>query len=124
MTSDIAVLRLADILLVSVPPDPDDDTVAGLQMQLLRAMETSDARGLVLDMSTVEIIDSYFARTISETIQMVTLMGGVTVISGISAAASITTTQLGLRIGAAATALDVNRALTKLRELIGDGHEG
>ena len=93
-------------------------------MQLLRAMETSDARGLVLDMSTVETIDSYFARTISETIQMVTLMGGVTVISGISATASVTTTQLGLHIGAAATALDLNRALTKLRELLGDESEG
>ena len=52
---------------------------------------------------------------------MVALMGGVTVISGISATASITTTQLGLRIGEAATALDLNRALTKLRDLLGNG---
>jgi rsbT antagonist protein RsbS len=123
MGSAIAVLRLSDVLLASVPANPDDDTIAELQAQVLQTMETSDARGLILDVSTVETIDSYFARTISETIQMVILMGGVTVISGISAPVAITMTQLGLRIGDTATALDVTRALVMLRDLLGDEPE-
>lgn len=116
----IAVLHLGEYLLVSVPPDPDDDTVALLQIEVLRAMERTNALGLVLDISTVETVDSYFARTVSETVHMVALMGGVTVLSGMRASVAVTTTQLGLNLGGTATALDVDRAMVKLRELLAE----
>lgn len=115
---NIAVLHLNDILLVSVPPDPDDDTVALLQLEVLRALERTNALGLVLDISTVETVDSYFARTVSETVHMVQLMGGLTVLSGMRASVAVTTTQLGLNLGGTATALDVDRAMTKLRTML------
>lgn len=114
----IAVLHLGEYLLVSVPPDPDDDTVALLQIEVLRAMERTNAQGLVLDISTVETVDSYFARTVSETVHMVALMGGVTVLSGMRASVAVTTTQLGLNLGGTATALDVDRALVMLEQLL------
>jgi rsbT antagonist protein RsbS len=117
---NIAVLHLSDILLVSVPPDPDDDTVALLQLEVLRALERTNALGLVLDISTVETVDSYFARTVSETVHMVQLMGGVTVLSGMRASVAVTTTQLGLNLGGTATALDVDRAMVKLRRLLAE----
>ena len=120
MGGNIAVLHLGDTILVSVPPDPDDDTVAQLQLEVLGAMERTNAQGLILDISTVETVDSYFARTISETVHMVQLMGGVTVLSGMRASVAVTTTQLGLNLGGTATALDVDRALEKLRELLAD----
>lgn len=116
----IAVLHLGEYLLVSVPPDPDDDTVALLQIEVLRAMERTNALGLVLDISTVETVDSYFARTVSETVHMVALMGGVTVLSGMRASVAVTTTQLGLNLGGTATALDVDRAMVKLREILAE----
>lgn len=116
----IAVLHLGEYLLVSVPPDPDDDTVALLQIEVLRAMERTNALGLVLDISTVETVDSYFARTVSETVHMVALMGGVTVLSGMRASVAVTTTQLGLNLGGTATALDVDRAMVKLRDILAE----
>jgi rsbT antagonist protein RsbS len=120
MGGNIAVLHLGGNILVSVPPDPDDDTVAQLQLEVLSAMERTNAQGLILDISTVETVDSYFARTISETVHMVQLMGGVTVLSGMRASVAVTTTQLGLNLGGTATALDVDRALAKLRELLAE----
>ena len=118
----ISVIKLRDLLLVTVPPDPDDQTVSALQDQVLEAMARHECKGLVLDISTVQTLDSFFARTIAETVQMVALMGGRTVLAGMRASVAITTTQLGLTMGKALTALDVDRALDLLRtELSGDG---
>ena len=114
----LSVLKVRDLLLVTVPPDPDDDTVSALQEQALRAMERYEARGLVLDISTVETLDSFFARTVAETAQMVALMGGRTVIVGMRASVAITATQLGLTLGNALTALDIDRALTMLDSVL------
>jgi len=110
----ISVIKVRDILLVTVPPDPDDDTVTDLQESVLRAMEIHEARGLVLDISTVETIDSFFARTVTETAKMVGLMGGLTVLAGMRASVAVTTTQLGLKLGKTLTALDVDRAMDLL----------
>lgn len=107
----ISVVKVREILLVTVPPDPDDATVSLLQEQVLGAMARYEAKGLILDISMVQTVDSFFARTIAETAQMVTLMGGRTVVAGIGASVAITTTELGLTLGGALTALDVDHAL-------------
>ena len=117
---NISVIRLHDLLLVTVPPDPDDETVAALQEQVLAAMARHEARGLVLDISTVQTFDSFFARTVAETVQMVALMGGRTVLAGMRANVAVTATQLGLTLGGSLTALDVNRAI-ELLQAVSDG---
>lgn len=111
---NISVIKVRGILLVTVPPDPDDDTITYLQEKVLEAMEIHEARGLVLNIATVETIDSFFARTISETAKMVGLMGGLTVLSGMRSSVAVTTTQLGLALGKTLTALDVDRAIDLL----------
>jgi rsbT antagonist protein RsbS len=127
VAESISVIKVRDVLLVTVPPDPDDETVSALQERVLEAMERYQAKGLVLDISTVETLDSFFARTVAETAQMVALMGGRTIIAGMRASVAITATQLGLTLGGALTALDVDRALGILdgtRRVGGDGDEG
>jgi rsbT antagonist protein RsbS len=110
----ISVIRLRDVLLVTVPPDPDDETISALQERILQDMEQTQAKGLIMDISTVETLDSFFARTVADTAKMVSLMGGHTVIAGMRAGVAITATQLGLTLGNASTALDVDRALNLL----------
>jgi rsbT antagonist protein RsbS len=107
----ISVIKLRNILLVTMPSDPDDSTVATLQERTLEAMSQHDVRGLVLDLSKVEILDSYFARTVSETAQMVGLMGGETIIAGMRPAVAITATELGVTLGKTRTVMSVDRAL-------------
>jgi rsbT antagonist protein RsbS len=122
-----SVIKIRAVLMVTVPPDPDDETVSALQDRVLQAMERYQAKGLVLDISTVETLDSFFARTVTETVQMVALMGGCTVIAGMRASVAITATQLGLTLGEALTALDVDRAVALLdgaRRGGGDRHPG
>lgn len=113
-TESISIIKLRDLLLVTVPSEPDDETISALQEKVLQAMAHHETRGLVLDISTVQTLDSYFARTVAETVQMVSLMGGRTVLAGMRANVAVTATQLGLTVGNALTALDVDRALDML----------
>ncbi|MCC7265640.1 MAG: STAS domain-containing protein [Candidatus Latescibacteria bacterium] len=113
---NISVIKLRGILLVTVPSDPDDETVSALQEQALEAMARYEAKGLVLDITTVQTLDSFFARMMAETVQMVGLMGGRTVVAGMRANVAITATQLGLTLGNALTALDVDQALEMLEK--------
>jgi rsbT antagonist protein RsbS len=111
MPEDISVFKVGGVLMISMPADPDDPTVAMLQERVLTEMEKHEARGLILDLSKVETLDSFFALTVTETAKMISLMGGKTVIAGMRPAVAITAIQLGLTLGNAATALNIDRAL-------------
>ncbi len=117
----ISVMKVRGLLLVTVPADPDDQTVTALQERVLEAMQETQAKGLVLDISTVQTLDSFFARTVAETVQMVSLMGGRTVLAGMQANVAVTATQLGLTLGRAETALDVDRAFDRLQAMSSKG---
>jgi rsbT antagonist protein RsbS len=108
---NISVIKVRGLLMVTMPADPDDSTVSALQERVLGAMERHDAKGVVLDISSVDTFDSFFARTVSETAQMVTLMGGRTIVVGMRPAVAVTATQIGLTLGNIETALSVDRAL-------------
>ncbi len=112
----ISVLKIRDMLLGTVPSDPGDDVVEALQEKTLEAMKQHEAKGLVLDISMVETMDSYFARSVAESAQMIALMGGRTVIVGMRPSVAITATELGLSLEGVLTALDVDRALEMLGE--------
>ncbi len=107
----ISVIRVRNVLLVTMPGDPDDSTIAALQERALDAMSAEHVRGLVLDLSKVEILDSYFARTVAETAQMVGLMGGETIIAGMRPSVAITATELGVTLGRTRTVMTVDHAL-------------
>ena len=100
-----------------------DDRIRDLASDMLETMHAANGVGLaaqqigerlqmtVLDISAVETLDSFFARTVSETAQMVNLMGGRTIIAGMRPAVAITATQIGLTLGNIETALNIDRAL-------------
>ena len=123
MTTDsVSVNKVRDVLLVSVPPDTEDSKVYRLQENILASMEKyHNLRGLIIDISLVDTMDSYFARTIIETAQMVRLMGGLTIVAGMAPSVAITATQLGLTFENLSTALDVDSALDIMIEEKGLG---
>jgi rsbT antagonist protein RsbS len=112
----LSIIKIRDILMVTMPADPDDATISALQEKVLLAMERSPARGVVLDVSAVESLDSFFARMIAETTRMVGMMGGRTILTGMRPSVAITMTQLGLTLGKTRTALSVDRAFDILRD--------
>ncbi len=114
----ISIIKVYDVLIVTMPDDADDAAISALQEQVLRAVERHDCKALVLDISAVEALDSFFARTIVETAHMVALMGGRTVLVGMRPSVAITATQLGLsfKLTQVSSAINVERALDMLRE--------
>lgn len=117
MDEQIALLVIKDILVIIVPSDPRDETITMLQETVLDALQKNKSNGVIMDISTVEIMDSFFARTLMETSMMIKLMGGSTVISGMQPSVAMTTIELGLDFGEIITVLDVDSALEYLKEL-------
>jgi rsbT antagonist protein RsbS len=117
MAENISVVKIKDTLLVTLPVDPDDETISLLQESILNAVEKYEVTGLILDLSLVETLDSFFARTIIDTSQMVALMGAKTIIAGMKSNVAITATQLGLSLGTVITALNVDMAFERLDEI-------
>jgi rsbT antagonist protein RsbS len=109
--NDVSVIKVKDILIVTMQSDPDDSAISALQEKVLTAMERYEAKGVVLDISAVETLDSFFARTVSETAQMVAIMGGRTIVVGMRPAVAVTATEIGLTLANIETALTVDRAL-------------
>jgi rsbT antagonist protein RsbS len=114
----VSIIKVHDVLIVTMPADPDDATIMALQEQILETIERTNAKGLVLDVSNVETLDSFFARTTVETAQMTHLMGGRTVVVGMRPSVAITATQLGLsrKLSQVGSAVNVDKALDMLTE--------
>ena len=119
--NDISVIKVRDVLIVTMPSDPDDSTVSSLQEKVLGAMEKYSPKGVILDISSVETLDSFFARTLSETAEMVMLMGGRTIVVGMRPAVAVTSTQMGLTLGNIETSLNVDRALDQYESGLAPG---
>lgn len=113
-----SLLSVRGMLIATIPSDSGDATISTLQDQILHELERTRSRGLILDISLVETMDSYFARVVQETAAMVTLSGGSTVISGMRPSVAITATELGIGFEGVRTALNVERALDQLEGLV------
>jgi len=108
---EVSIVKVRDVLLVTLPSSPGDSAVDNLQDKVLAKMVDLHPEGVILDISLVEVVDSFFARTTEETARMISLMGGRTVIAGMQPSVAITATELGLSFGQIETALSVEEAL-------------
>ncbi|ACX52898.1 anti-sigma-factor antagonist [Ammonifex degensii KC4] len=107
----VPILQIADFLLVPIQIDLDDKTVSRLQEQLLKEIERTRAKAVILDVRTVEIIDSYISYTLSETAAMARLMGCRTILCGIRPAVALTLAQMGIVLEELNIARDLEHAL-------------
>jgi rsbT antagonist protein RsbS len=110
----IPILRLGDVLLVNVHVELDDEIAARLQTDVLQAIERAEAEGLVIDITGLEIVDSYVARIIAETGQMAKLMGTRTVVVGMRPEVAATLTRMGYTMLGVQTALNLEEGLALL----------
>lgn len=115
--------QVQDVLIASFPGTPTDQAVDRLQEELLREVEKKQPSGVVLDISRVTTLDSFFARVISETASMVALMGSDVVVVGMRPAVAITAAELGYGFDTIETARDVDHALSLLDENTGGADE-
>jgi rsbT antagonist protein RsbS len=110
----IPILRIGDVLLVSVQVELHDRLALALQEDLANAIERSNARGVLIDISALELVDSFIGRMIATIASVGRLMDARTVLVGMQPAVAITLVELGLSLPGVATALDIDRGLQML----------
>ncbi|ALU95866.1 anti-anti-sigma factor [Streptomyces sp. TSRI0445] len=115
MSERVPVLRIGDILLVSIQVDLEDQTVLDLQEDLAEQIVARAARGVVIDITAVEIVDSFVGRMLATIASISRLLDAETVVVGMRPAVAITLVELGLSLGGVRTALDLEKGLALLR---------
>src|SRR5699024_10931319 len=112
----IPILKLHNYLLVSIQTEMDDNTAIPFQEDLLCKIHTSGASGVVIDLTSVEMIDSFIAKVLGDVVSMSDLMGAKVVLTGIQPAVAVTLIDLGIHMQNVPTALDLEQGLVKLHQ--------
>mgnify|MGYP003453504744 FL=1 len=114
MPGPIPILRVADNLLVTVQTDLHDAVADAFQEDLLVTIERTGAAGLLIDVSGLDLVDSYVARVLVDTAKMAKLMGTETVIVGIRPEVAATLVRMGFTMSGVRTALNIDEGLLLL----------
>ena len=112
----VPVLRLGDVLLVTLQGDLHDGMASQLQQDLAETIVASRVTGVVIDISGVEIVDSFLGRVLAETAAQTELLAARTVVAGMRPAVAITLVELGLTFPELRTALNTEAALAMLAQ--------
>ncbi|MEU9186744.1 STAS domain-containing protein [Streptomyces sp. NPDC048484] len=114
MSERIPILRIGETLLVSVQFDLEDQMVLNLQEDLAEQIVAKSARGVIIDITALEIVDSFVGRMLATVAAISRLLDARTVVVGMRPAVAITLVELGLSLGGVDTALDLEKGLAKL----------
>ncbi len=115
----IPILKLGDCLLVSIQVDMHDRLAISLQDDLTERINKDRARGVLIDISALEIVDSFIGRMLSNIAAMARVLDARTVVVGMRPAVAITLVELGLSLEGVATALNVERGMELILSLTG-----
>ena len=111
----VPVLKLGDVLLVSIQTDLEDVVALALQADLSDRIVATGARGVVVDISALEIVDSFIGRVFADLAATARVLDAETVVVGMQPAVAITLVELGLSLPGIRTALNVERGMALLR---------
>jgi rsbT antagonist protein RsbS len=124
----IPILKMGDFLLVTIQVDMHDQLASALQDDLTSKIVDLKAKGVLIDISSLDIVDSFIGRMLANTSAMARVLDAQTVVVGMQPAVAITLVELGLNLSGVHTALDVEKGMEMLRRHIGlpdlDGDTG
>src|ERR1700739_4006322 len=115
MAGEIPILQIGDCLLVSIQVDMHDRLAMALQDDLTNKIVSTRARGVMIDISALEIVDSFIGRMLNNIAAMSRVLDAVTVVVGMQPAVAITLVELGLALTGVRTALNVDAGMDLLR---------
>src|SRR5688572_6771204 len=107
----IPILKMGDRLLVTIQVDMHDQLATMLQDDLTSMISRTSARGVLIDISSLELVDSFIGRMISDIAAMSRVLDATTVVVGMRPAVAITLVELGLSLSGVRTALNVERGM-------------
>ena len=115
----IPILKMGDVLLVTIQVDMHDQLALALQDDLTEKISDTGARGVLIDISAVDVVDSFIGRMIANIAAMARILDAQTVLVGMQPAVAITLVELGLTLPGVRTALNVERGMALLRAEVG-----
>ncbi|MFO1056367.1 MAG: STAS domain-containing protein [Dongiaceae bacterium] len=118
----IPILQLGDALLVTIQVDMHDQLALALQEDLTEAIVRRRARGVLIDISALEIVDSFIGRMLDSIAAMSRLLDAQTVVVGMRPAVAITLVELGLSLAGVRTALNVERGMAMIGRHVTGSH--
>ena len=116
ITERIPVLKLGDILLVTIQVDMHDQLALTLQNELTERIVETHAHGVVIDISGLEVVDSFIGRMLSNLASMARVLDAETVVCGMQPAVAITLVELGLSLPGIRTALNAEQGIALLQD--------
>jgi len=111
----IPILRMGEFLLVTIQVDMHDQLALSLQEDLTQRIQKTGARGVLIDISALDIVDSFIGRMLATIAGTARLLDAQTAVVGMQPAVAITLVELGLQLRGVRTALDVEKGMTLLR---------
>jgi rsbT antagonist protein RsbS len=114
----IPILKMGEFLLVTIQVDMHDRLALALQDDLTDRISRTGARAVLIDISSLEIVDSFIGRMLSNIAAMARVLDAETVVVGMRPAVAITLVELGLSLPGVRTALDVEKGMAQLREAL------
>ena len=114
----IPILKMGSFLLVTIQVDLYDQLAENLESDLVNAVKKHSSKGVLVDISSVSIIDSFMGRILGNIASMSSIMGAQSVIVGMQPAVAMTLVELGLTLAGVHTALNVEKGMDLLRAKI------
>ncbi|WP_206793669.1 STAS domain-containing protein [Amycolatopsis sp. MtRt-6] len=114
MSAGLPILRLGDILLGGLLSDLDDKTALAFTDELTTRIAEEGIRGVIIDISRLEVVDSFVARVLMQLAETGRLLGARMIVAGMRPAVALTLTELGLRLPGVRTALNAEQAMEQL----------
>jgi len=114
----IPILKIGDCLLATIQVDMHDRLAMALQNDLTEKIVATRARGVLIDISALEMVDSFIGRMLNSIASMSRVLDAVTVVVGMRPAVAITLVELGLALTGVRTALNVDKGLAVIRAAI------
>lgn len=115
----IPILKLGDFLLVTIQVELHDQLALTLQDDLTQKLSRTRAKGVLIDISALEIVDSFIGRSLAHISGIARVMDATTVLVGMRPAVAITLVELGMSLKGIRTALNVDKGMSLLRESVG-----
>ena len=119
----IPILKMGEFLLVTIQVDMHDRLALTLQDDLTEQIVKHKAKGVLIDISTLEMVDSFIGRMLGSIAAMARLLDAETVVVGMQPSVAITLVELGLSMQGIRTALDVEKGMTALKVAVLDTRE-
>jgi rsbT antagonist protein RsbS len=119
----VPILKIGHSLLVPIQVDLSDQSALALQHELAERIVATGAKGVLIDISSLEIVDSFIGRMLASIASVSSVLDATSVVVGMRPAVAITMVELGLSLGGVHTALDVGKGTALLARLTGEnGH--